>query len=317
MNKVKNGNPINHWTELPFQNCREEEIDEIRAYRDRMKDLDRNCPHLSIKDSFTKLPFRSCNNYEIMLNCMSSKQSFLKLLENNNLNNQIITQTSLLQENFNCGYKNENSFQKVIKSHNSNPLKIIHLNIRSLNKHKLILKTYLESLNCDFDLIFLSETGNANVSEIEEIFDNYTFYIDNPIQKRGSKGGSGILINKNSFNSIEEIFTNDNLKGKCSCSNCIIETKWLKLSSVNQSYTIGSIYRHPNGNVKHFTESLDSLLGKIDKKSTCIMAGDINIDIIKQNQNSNLYIETLIAHNILPYICTYPNTPDRQFSHYY
>ena len=38
MTKVKNGNPINHWTELPFQNCREEEIDEIRAYRDRMKE---------------------------------------------------------------------------------------------------------------------------------------------------------------------------------------------------------------------------------------------------------------------------------------
>ncbi|CAL4095019.1 unnamed protein product [Meganyctiphanes norvegica] len=190
------------------------------------------------------------------------------------------------------------------KKHNSKSLKVFHLNIRSLNKHKLILKSYLESLNCTFDLIFLTETGNARPDEIEEIFQNYKFYIDSPIPGKGSKGGASILINKNSFDSIEEIFENENLKQYCKCTNCKIENKWLKLTSNRNSFIIGSIYRHPNGNTNHFIQSLQNILNKVDKKSTCIIAGDINIDLVKQQNNSvNMYLETLMEHNILPYLC--------------
>ena len=68
-------------------------------------------------------------------------------------------------------------------------------------------------------------------------------------------------------------------------------------------YIIGGIYRHPNGNIKHFIESLSNLLNKLDKKTTLIIAGDINIDLLKQqNPNVNLYTETLMENNILPYI---------------
>ena len=90
------------------------------------------------------------------------------------------------------------------------------------------MKTYLDSLNCNFDLIFLTETGNAQPSEIEEIFQNYKFYIDAPLIGKGSKGGAGILVNTNSFDNIEEILENDNMK-HCNCTNCKIENKWLKL----------------------------------------------------------------------------------------
>ena len=45
-------------------------------------------------------------------------------------------------------------------------------------------------------------------------------------------------------------------------------------------------------------------MNEIDKKSTCIIAGDINIDLIKQqNKNVNLYLETLLEHNFQPFIC--------------
>ena len=78
-------------------------------------------------------------------------------------------------------------------------------------------------------MIFLTETGNAQPNEIEEIFPDYKFFIDAPIAGKGSKGGAGILVNINSFDTIEEIFENDNLKQHCKCPNCKIENIWLKL----------------------------------------------------------------------------------------
>ena len=82
----------------------------------------------------------------------------------------------------------------------------------------------------------MSETGNCKISEIEEIFQNYKLYLDAPTPGKGSKGGAGILVNKDSFNSVEEILEKDCLKDKCKCTNCVIENKWLKLTSNKKVY---------------------------------------------------------------------------------
>ena len=292
-----------NWIELPFNTCSTKEIKLLTAQINHNRILNRNYPHIEIRKLLNELPFQGCTDYEILVNCLSSNNKFLEQLENNNLSKNIIRQIPTLQENFSCKYQNEQSFQNVLKKHKPKSLKTFHQNIRSLNKNKLILKTYLDSLNCNFDLIFLTETGHAQPSEIEEIFQNYKFYIDAPLIGKGSKGGAGILVNTNSFDNIEEILENDNMK-HCNCTNCKIENKWLKLKSKNNTYIAGSIYRHPNGNTSHFIDSLEIQLNKIDKKSTCIIAGDINIDLIKQqNKNVNLYIETLLEHNFQPVIC--------------
>ena len=168
------------------------------------------------RQAFNELPFTNCNDYEIIMMCMSAEEKILKKFETNNFSNQLINNLSLLKDNFTCNYFNENSFHKLINHHNAKSLKIFHINIRSINKHKIILKSYLESLKCTFDIIFLTETGNTTLFEIEDTFQNYKFYLDPPIAKRGSKGGAGILVNQNSFDSIEELFDNDedNLKKK-------------------------------------------------------------------------------------------------------
>ena len=50
-------------------------------------------------------------------------------------------------------------------------------------------------------------------------------------------------------------------------------------------YSIGGIYRHPNGNVSHFVSALELLLNDLDNGRTTIIAGDMNIDIIKHRRN--------------------------------
>merc|ERR1739842_203526 len=102
-----------------------------------------------------------------------------------------------------------------------------------------ILKSFLDSLNCNFDLIFITETGHGQPNEIEEIFKNYKFYIDAPIAGKGSKDGADILVNTNSFDSIEEIFENENLKHYCKCTNCKIENTRLKLKTKKNTYIAG------------------------------------------------------------------------------
>ena len=294
--------------DLPFYNCTDKIFHSVILKNiDKRKIISHSEQRRILSN---ELPFSKCSDYEIISLCMSTNEKLLHLFESNNFSNQLINNFNTIKENFTCNYFNESSFKKVLNSHNSCSLKMVHTNIRSINKNKAILKLDLENLNCDFDLIFLSETGNAIPAEIEETFPNYTFLLDAPRLKRGSKGGSGILVNKNSFNSMDEIFENDkeNLKGYCKCNNCVVENKWLKLTNNKKTYIVASIYRHPNGNIEHFANSLDRQLHKIDKKPTCILAGDINIDLVKtQNNNVNKYNEKLLEFNFTPCI----NIPTR------
>jgi len=49
-----------------------------------------------------------------------------------------------------------------------------------------------------------------------------------------------------------------------------------------RKYIIGGIYRHPSSNINNFTEKMDNNLALISKqKLSCLIAGDINIDLKK------------------------------------
>ena len=68
-------------------------------------------------------------------------------------------------------------------------------------------------------------------------------------------------------------------------------------------YSIGGIYRHPNGNVSHFVSALELLLNDLDNGRTTIIAGDMNIHIIKfTNIDVISYMTTMMAYKYQPYI---------------
>ena len=68
-------------------------------------------------------------------------------------------------------------------------------------------------------------------------------------------------------------------------------------------YTVGGIYRHPNGNASHFVSALECVLHKITETRTNVLAGDMNIDIIKfSNEDVMSYMSTLMTFKYLPYI---------------
>ena len=106
-------------------------------------------------------------------------------------------------------------------------------------------------------------------------------------------GRVGIYVSNN----ISKVHTVDNiaLTKTCCCSKCEMESLFRKVSYMNNGYVIGGIYRHPNGTVNHFINDLEAALNKIDNKMTTVIVGDMNIDIIKfENDNSVNYLTRFI-----------------------
>lgn len=57
---------------------------------------------------------------------------------------------------------------------------------------------------------------------------------------------------------------------------------WLEMSDVRNKYIIGAVYSHPNGCMAEFQNKLDKTLSIISiQKSPCIIAGDLNINLVK------------------------------------
>ena len=68
-------------------------------------------------------------------------------------------------------------------------------------------------------------------------------------------------------------------------------------------FILGGINRHPNGNMKHFVDDLERTLMTINGKASCILAGDMNIDIINfEIEGTMNYLTTLFSYRFLPYI---------------
>lgn len=84
-----------------------------------------------------------------------------------------------------------------------------------------------------------------------------------------------------------------------------IEDIWFEINKNNKKFIIGGIFRHPNQQVEEFKHHMDTVLGKLaHQKYPCIIAGDINIDLAKCNDNRDMaeYVDTLLTNNFMPAI---------------
>ena len=101
----------------------------------------------------------------------------------------------------------------------------------------------------------------------------------------------------------EELSNECQVKNICGCSVCLIESKIIKLNVNKQNIIIGCVYRHPNGHVAHFNDSLQKAFNYINKKDTFIVGGDINIDLLKlHNKTTEDYFNYYIENNFIPCI---------------
>ena len=144
-----------------------------------------------------------------------------------------------------------------------------------------------------FDVLVLTEIGIWNIEVATTFFSDCSYkYV---LPKKNLYGGVGIFINNEVSDVILESHT---LQKTCQCSNCDFESLFIDFTFSKVKYTLGGIYRHPNGNVKHFNSDLEHSISNIDKERTTIILGDINIDLIKQHEESTLSYFTMLLSNI-------------------
>ena len=165
------------------------------------------------------------------------------------------------------------------------------MNIRSLSKYAGKLLAFLSNLP-EFDVLVLTEIGVWNIEVAVNHFSTYTFnYI---LPQKNSYGGVGIFIN----NYVSNISFRSNVVNRtCRCSKCDFESLLVDFTFANIKYTLLGAYRHPNGNVLHFNDDVENCIINIEKDRTALFIGDINVDIIKQDDEATLSYYTMFLSN--------------------
>ena len=151
-------------------------------------------------------------------------------------------------QNYSCQYYDEDEFN-IINRKGDDFLNVFSLNIRSLPQNGGELLSVLGNLKTDFHVIILTETGARNLTVTKKMFPNYTFF--HKIPHKNNWGGVGIYVHN--FLAYVELLDEINIVLECDCTKCEVESLFVEFMLNGAMYTIGGIYRHPNGNLSHLS----------------------------------------------------------------
>ena len=260
-------------------------------------------------DLAAEMPFYQIHDYDLELELTTCKNRILKLLDENKLEDYV-KQNDYMCNNFDqwkaCEYADEDTFTTLVNTWGTGTLKLYSMNIRSLNKHKGELVAYLSNLP-PFDVLVLTEIGSRNIEMAQNLLEGYNFMYVKPNQNYYA--GVGIFWR----NDIQNFTQADiNFNHTCDCTRCKVEALMVNFTHWGIQYSLCGIYRHPNGNVNHFTADLEKMIQQFDRKRFWIIAGDANIDLIRiENKEVQNYLTTLMSYKLIPTI----TLPTRITSH--
>ena len=196
-------------------------------------------------------------------------------------------------------------FFKQSKHAHNGQFNLLHINCRSLKANYSSILNLLDNSRMTYSAIALTETWlNETNDDIFQI-EGYTFISRN---RKGSKSGGGVGLYVNDCFDV-------NVRNDLSTSNEVLECVFVEVRQKLKHRTfkalLGVIYRPPNCNVLKFNAEMDKIMTIIDKKKhkISIIAGDINIDLIKSATHTptNDFVNLLASHSFLPSV----NKPTR------
>ena len=170
-----------------------------------------------------------------------------------------------------------------------NELKLLSLNIASLNKYYTDLIALLNSMTTNFDIIVLTEIRKNHADTFASLFEDYNKFYVLPAQ---SNFGGVMILTRNDLLVTELINTHIELIG--------VESIFVEFSLDKNTYLLGGIYKHPHVNIKEFDKKLTDCLDSLQRRNTILITGDINIDMLKYDTcpNTRSYFDNLISRNI-------------------
>ena len=141
------------------------------------------------------LPFYGLNNCEFRQLIEPDSNRLARMIKDSHFKEHIMR---ILEQNMpimnECQYYTEERLRNVIE-HNKFELSILHLNIRSMDKHLGELMAFIANLDFNFDVIALTEIGAKNIpNRLATIRDRYTG--EYMLPKTNRYGGACILVKK-------------------------------------------------------------------------------------------------------------------------
>ena len=242
------------------------------------------------------LPFYNVTNVELLHHLETIESKIKSCLENQNLTKLVqasIPDSIITQKP--CKYYTYEQLCNVNKKSDSNELNLLHLNIRSLDKHFCELMTLIKTTGDNYNFIALSEIGSSKIKNRKaELMKKHglTLKYEPAPSTKHAKGGVGLiydsklnLIERNDLKIKPKVINNHKLN---------IENIWYETDFTNKkdNYIIAVIYRHPGGPTEcldYFTQQLEIIMTKINQENKkCIITGDLNVDGLKVNINEHV-----------------------------
>ena len=205
--------------------------------------------------------------------------------------------------NFICdqilGYCDSDQLNQFLPESGSVLQSIMHVNARDLKCNMDLLCCNLKTLKHEFSLIGISETWTDLSTESMIHIPGYDKIIRSRVGRKG--GGVGLLINSNLNVAIK-----DRPDLECIDSS-IFESLFVQISQPSINHTkdiiVGVVYRPPNSNVCRFIESFSKIIENIiNENRPCYILGDFNIDLLKNNNYSQKFLNQLFSYGFYPKI---------------
>lgn len=190
--------------------------------------------------------------------------------------------------NIECHVSNKIESCKDMINVTENNFTVLTFNIRSINRNfDNFLVTY-QRLNIGFDVIILTECWLSETSSVGQIPGYTSFSTRKNINQNG-----GVVIY------VADKWTNVSVyEPDFSDANCLI-------IDIKNYFSVVGIYRSPSfKNIDGFLSSLDTQLSHLKQRSSIILAGDINIDILESTNSkpASEYVCLLAEHGLVPAI---------------
>ena len=208
-------------------------------------------------------------------------------------------------------YHDIDSFIRHIKSRKESKFITLSINIESLSSKFNKLTSFLETLskeNCFLDAILIQETWLSDEdckNETIKLFSIPGYQTISLGRKCGRKGGLVIYLRDHyTYESRDLYKTSTDWEGQ------FIDITEINNEKLSPKITLANVYRPPRDNYsdasidKFIKPITDILLTLCKEKSTIIVGGDFNIDLLKLTSKEKFqeYFDLFVANGLLPQI---------------
>ena len=191
-----------------------------------------------------------------------------------------------------CSYMTPEQFHADPKA-SSGKFNLLNVNIRSLSKNFDKLKECVKALNCDFNVIGISETHLKD--KPNDYYNLPGFTIEYTNRNDREKGGVCMFIS----DQVKYKFRTDLFQANSSFESCFIE-----IENGNKNVVVGVVYRS-HTSINNFITDIEPIYKKLnsEKKQFYVM-GDFNIDLLKAESQRPIheYLELIYSFSLLPTI---------------